>query len=68
MSEVQKNIDGADVSNESHHQTMAIQRLGHRHDRQNQPSVQQGSPVNSGHHGLFHQMGGRHPYLDSDIE
>jgi transposase InsO family protein len=43
MLEVQKNTDGASVSNESHHQTMAIQRLGHGHDRQNQPSIQQGS-------------------------
>jgi hypothetical protein len=29
MSEVQKDTDGTGVSNESHHQTMAIQRLGH---------------------------------------
>jgi hypothetical protein len=28
MSEVQKDTDGIGVSNESHHQTMAIQRLG----------------------------------------
>jgi hypothetical protein len=42
MSEVQKNADGASVSNESHHQTMAIQRLGHGHDRQNQPSISKG--------------------------
>jgi hypothetical protein len=42
MSEVQKDIDGTDVSNESHHQTMTIQRLGHGHDRQNQPSIQKG--------------------------
>jgi hypothetical protein len=45
MSEVQKDIDGISVNNESHHQTMVIQRLGHGHDRQNQPSIQQGSPV-----------------------
>jgi transposase InsO family protein len=42
MSKVQKDIDGTGFSNESHHQTMAIQRLGHGHDRQNQPSIQQG--------------------------
>jgi hypothetical protein len=42
VSEVQKNTDGASVSNESHHQNMAIQRLGHGHDWQNQPSIQQG--------------------------
>jgi transposase InsO family protein len=45
MLEVRKNTDGAGVSNESHHQAMAIHRLGHGHDRQNQPSIQQGSPV-----------------------
>jgi hypothetical protein len=28
MSKVRKDTDGTDVSNESHHQTMAIQRLG----------------------------------------
>jgi hypothetical protein len=28
MSEVQKDTDGTGVRNESHHQTMAIQRLG----------------------------------------
>jgi hypothetical protein len=28
MSEVQKDTDGTDVSNESHHQTVTIQRLG----------------------------------------
>jgi hypothetical protein len=32
--------DGAGISNESHHQTLAIQRLGHGYDRQNQPSIQ----------------------------
>jgi transposase InsO family protein len=42
MSEVWKDTDGTNVSNESRHQTMAIQRLGHGHDRQNQPSVLQG--------------------------
>jgi hypothetical protein len=68
MSEVQKNTDGAGVSNESHHKAMAIQRLGHGHDWQNQPSIQQGSLVHSGHHGLFHKLGGGHPYEDSDIE
>jgi hypothetical protein len=61
MLEVQKDIDGTGVSNESHHQTMAIQRLGHGQDWQNQHSVQQGSPVHFGHHGLFHQMGGAIP-------
>jgi hypothetical protein len=68
MSEVRKDTDGTDVSNESHHQTMVIQRLGHGHDRQNQPSVQQGSPVHFGHHELFHQMGGGHSYNVSNIE
>jgi hypothetical protein len=68
MSEVQKDIDGTSVSNESHHQTMKIQRLEHGHDRQNQSSIQQGSPVHFGHHRLFHQMGGGHPYEVSDIE
>jgi hypothetical protein len=62
MSEVQKDTDGTGVSNESHYQTMAIQRLGHGHDWQNQPSIQQGSPVHFGHHVLFHQMGGGHYY------
>jgi hypothetical protein len=61
MSEVWKDTDGTGISNEFHHQTMVIQRLGHGHDRQNQPSIQQGSPVHSGHHRLFHQMGGGHP-------
>jgi hypothetical protein len=42
--------------------TMTIQRVGHGHDRQNQPFVQQWSPIHFGHHGLFHQMGGGHPY------
>jgi transposase InsO family protein len=56
MSKVWKDTDGTSVSNESHHQTVAIQRLGHGHDRQNQPSIQQGSPIHFGHHGLFHQM------------
>jgi hypothetical protein len=68
MSEVWKDINGTGVSNESQHQTMAIQRLGHGHDQQNQPSVQQGSPVHFGHHGLFHEMGGGHPYEVSNIE
>jgi hypothetical protein len=68
MSEVRKDTDGTGVSNESHHQTKAIQRLGHGHDRQNQPSIQQGSPIYFGRHGLFHQMGGGHPYEVSDIE
>jgi transposase InsO family protein len=44
MSEVRKNTDGAGASNESHHQTMVIQRLGHGHDRQNQPP-----PSSKGH-------------------
>jgi hypothetical protein len=35
MSEVRKDIDGTSISNESYHQTMAVQRLGHGHDRQN---------------------------------
>jgi hypothetical protein len=48
MSEVQKDTNGTDVSNESHHQTMAILRLGHGHDWQNQPSIQQGSPIHFG--------------------
>jgi hypothetical protein len=47
---------------------VAIQRLGHGHDRQNQPSIQQGSLVHFGHHGLFHQMGGGHPYEVSNIK
>jgi hypothetical protein len=51
-----------------HHQTMAIQRLEHGHDWQNQPSIQQGSPVHFCHHGLFHQMGGGHPYEVGDIK
>jgi hypothetical protein len=68
LSEVRKNTDGIDVSNESHHQTMVIQRLGHEHDRQNQSSIQQGSPVHFDHHRLFYQMGGGHPYEVSDIE
>jgi hypothetical protein len=38
MSEVRKDTDGTGISNESRHQTMVIQRLGHGHDRQNQPS------------------------------
>jgi hypothetical protein len=68
MSEVQKDTDVISVSNESHHQTMTIQRLGHGHDRQNKPSIRQGSPVHFGHHGLFHQMSGGHPYEVSNIE
>jgi hypothetical protein len=52
MSEVRKDTNGTGISNESHHQTVAIQRLGHGHDQQNQPSIQQGSPVHFGHHGL----------------
>jgi hypothetical protein len=68
MSEVWKDTNGTSVSNESHYQTMAIQRLGHGHDRQNQPSIQQGSLVHCVHHGLFHQMGEGHPYEVSDIE
>jgi hypothetical protein len=68
MSEVQKDTDGTGVTNESHHQTMTFQRVGHGHDRQNQPSVQQWSPIHFGHHGLFHQMGGGHPYEVSNIE
>jgi hypothetical protein len=32
MLEVQKDTDGTSVSNESHHQNVAIQRLGHGHD------------------------------------
>jgi hypothetical protein len=51
MSEVQKDTDSIGLSNESHHQTMAIQRLGHGHDRQNQPSIHQESPIAvNGHH------------------
>jgi hypothetical protein len=56
MSEVQKDTDGTGVSNESHHQIVAIQRLGHGHDRQNEPSIQQVSPVHFVHHGLFHRV------------
>jgi hypothetical protein len=68
MSEVQKDTDGIVVSNESHHQTMVIQRLGNGHDQQNQPSVQQGSPVHFGHHELFYQMGVGIPYEGSNIK
>jgi hypothetical protein len=68
MSDVRKDTDGTGVSNESHHQIMVIQRLGHGHDWQNQPSVQQGSPVHFDHHELFHQIGGGHPYEVSNIE
>jgi hypothetical protein len=32
------------------------------------PPVQQGSPVHFGHHRLFHQMGGGHPYEVSNTE
>jgi hypothetical protein len=39
MSEVQKDTDETGVSNESHHQIMAIQMIGHGHDQQNQPSI-----------------------------
>jgi hypothetical protein len=68
MSEVHNDTDGIGISNESHHQTMAIQRLGHEHDWQNQPSIQQRSPVHFGHHRLFHQMGGGHASDVSDIK
>jgi hypothetical protein len=35
MSEVRKDSDGTSVSDESHYQTVAVQRLGDGHDRQN---------------------------------
>jgi hypothetical protein len=35
MSEVQEDLDGTCVSDEPYRQTMAVQRLGHGHDRQN---------------------------------
>jgi hypothetical protein len=35
MLEVQEDSDGTSVSNEPYRQTVAVQRLGHGHDRQN---------------------------------
>src|SRR3954469_3973876 len=54
MSEIWKNSDGTRVSNEPHHQVLAIPRLGHGYDRQDQPSIKQRPHVDFGHYGLFH--------------
>jgi hypothetical protein len=35
MSEVREDSNGTSVSNEPYSQTVAVQRLGHGHDRQN---------------------------------
>jgi hypothetical protein len=35
MSEIPEDTDGTTVSNEPYHQTLAIQRMGYGHDRQN---------------------------------
>src|SRR4051812_15090043 len=56
MSEIWENSDGTRISNVPYHQTVAISRLGHGYDRQNQSSIKQGPYVDFGHYGLFHQM------------
>jgi hypothetical protein len=33
MLEVREDSDGTSISNEPYHQTVAVQRLGHGHDR-----------------------------------
>ena len=39
MSKVRQDSDSASISNESYHQTVAIQRLGHGHDWSDQPVI-----------------------------
>ena len=68
MSEVWQNSDSAGVSDESDHQTVAIQRLEHGHDRTNQPVVQQGSPMGFSCHRLFHKVGGSSAHEVSSIK
>ena len=41
MSEVWQDSDSTSISNESYHQTVAIQRLGHGHDWSDQPAGEQ---------------------------
>ena len=68
MSEIWEDSDGTRISNEPYHQALAISRLGHGYDRQNQPSIKQRPYVDFGHYGLFHKMGGGSPYEISGIE
>src|SRR6185312_1471259 len=68
MSEVWQNSDSACISNESYHQTVAIQRLGHGHDWSDQPVVLQGSPMGLSCHRLFHKVGGGSTHEVSSVK